>query len=270
MAKIKDRKLGDEWEKWDGNLAQTELDVEAGRRLFLGFAVLGIVILALGFLFVWYMIKPRVVLLSPITADVMQKGVFIVIGLLLLIFFQTVLSIITNLNFVVRIGKLKFSITFLTPFILSLGNKFGVSYDRMGNSFIKVSNSLIRTTRWKMTRSKVVILLPRCLRRPVQKQIIGLAKQYQCLIFTVPGGELARKIIMEQKPTAIIGVACERDLLSGIKDVKHIPVIGIPNQRPEGPCKNTTVDFQAIEDAIRFFVGLDSNLSADQLQPMNS
>jgi len=140
----------------------------------------------------------------------------------------------------------------------------------MGNSFIKVSNSLIRTTRWKVTRSKVVILLPRCLRRPVQKQIIGLAKQYQCLIFTVPGGELARKIIIEQKPTAIIGVACERDLLSGIKDVRHIPVIGIPNQRPEGPCKNTTVDFQKIEEAIRFFSGLEHNLSPDHLQPANS
>jgi uncharacterized protein len=270
MAKIQDRKLGDEWGKWDGDLAQTELDVEAGRRLFLGFMVFSIVLLTLGLLFIWYMIKPRVVQLSPIMADILQKGLLIVIGLLFIIFSQTILSIVTNRNFIVRVGKFKFSITFLTTFILSLGNKFGVSYDRMGNSFIKVSNSLIRTTRWKMSRSKVIILLPRCLRRPVQKQIIGLAKQYQCLTFTVPGGELARKIIIEQKPTAVIGVACERDLLSGIKDVRHIPVIGIPNQRPEGPCKNTTVDFQKIEEAIRFFMGLDTNFSANNLQPAKS
>ena len=269
MAKIKDRKLGDEWENWDGNLAQTEFDVEAGKRLFLGFTVLSIILLTISLLFIWYMIKPRVVQLSPVAGEVMQKVLLIVIGILLLIFVQTILSIITSRNFIARAGKFKFSITFLTPFILSLGKKFGVSYDRMGNSFIKVSNSIIRSTRWKMSRSKIVILLPRCLRRPVQKQIIGLANKYHCLIFTVPGGELARKIIVEHKPAAIIGVACERDLLSGIKDVQHIPVIGIPNQRPEGPCKNTTVDFQKIEDAIRFFMGLELNLPEDQLQPAN-
>lgn len=267
MAKIKDRKLGDEWEEWDGNFSHTELDVEAGKRLFLGFTVLGIVLLSFCLLFMWFMIKPRIVQLSPVVADVLQKALLIVIGLLFLVFVQTVLSIITRHNFILRLGKINFSISFLTPLILSIGKKFGVSYDRMGNSFIKVSNSLIRTTSWKMHRSKIVILLPRCLRRPIQKQIIGLAEKYHCLIFTVPGGTLARKIIKEQKPTAIIGVACERDLMSGIKDVKHIPVIGITNQRPEGPCKNTTVDFQQIEEAIRFFVGLDNNFTSKQIQP---
>jgi len=226
--------------------------------------------LTFGLLFIWFMIKPRIVQLSPVAADVLQKALLIVIGLLFFVFAQTVLSIVTHRNFMVRVGKLNFSISFLTPFILSLGKNFGVSYDRMGNSFIKVSNSLIRTTHWKMSHSKIIILLPRCLRRPIQKQIIGLAEKYHCLIFTVPGGTLARKIIKEQKPTAIIGVACERDLMSGIKDVRNIPVIGITNQRPEGPCKNTTVDFHKIEDAIRVFLGMDVNIPTDQLQHINN
>ena len=269
MAKIKDRKLGDEWEKWDGNLDQTESDVEAGKRLFLGFTVLGIILLTFAILFVWYMIKPRVVQLSPDATEILQKALLVIICFLFILFIQTILSITTHRNFMIRIGKVKFSISFLTPFILSLGNKFGVSYDRMGNSFIKVSNSLIRTTRMKMNRSKIVILLPRCLKIPTQKQIKALAEKYHCLIFTVPGGELARKIIIEPKPTAVIGVACERDLLSGIKDVRHIPVIGIANQRPEGPCKNTIVDFEKIEEAIRFFLGLEKNLTTEQLQHAN-
>ncbi len=266
---VKDRKLGDEWLEWDGTINNKELNAEAGKRLFLSFLILGLVVLTLVLLFVWFMIKPRVLQLSLMLAEIMQKLLFVVIGLLFLIFVQTILSIVTKRNFNVRFGKFKFSIAFLTPFILSLGNRFGVSYDRMGNSFIKVSNSLIRATRWKISRSKVIILLPRCLRQPIQKQIIGLAKQYQCLIFTVPGGELARKLIVEHQPAAVIGVACERDLLSGIRDVKHIPVIGIPNQRPEGPCKNTTVDFHKIEEAIRFFLGLKTNLNSESLQPAN-
>jgi len=267
---IKDRKLGDEWGEWDGNLARTELNVEAGKRLFLGFTVLGIFILTLAMVVIWYLIKPRIVQLSPVVANVLEKTIIILIGLLFLIFVQTVLSIVIRRNLNIRLWKINFSITFLTPFILALGKKFAISYDRMGNSFIKVSNALICATHWKMTRSKVLILLPRCLKRPIQKQIIAIAEKYHCLIFTVPGGELARKIISEQKPTAIIGVACERDLMSGIRDVQKIPVIGIPNQRPEGPCKNTTVDYHKIEEAIRFFLELDIQLPADKLSPVHS
>lgn len=256
---IEDRKLGDEWEEWDGNLSMTESNVETGKRLFLGFAVLTIVFVALGVFVVWFLIEPRIVQLNATIARVIQVLIYVFTGILFLIFLQTVFSIITHRNLMVRLRNRSFSITFLTPLILTLGKKFGVSYDKMGNSFIKVSNSLIQSSRWKVNQTKIVILLPRCLRRTLQKDIREIAKKYHCLIFTVPGGELARKIIAENKPLAVIGVACERDLLSGIRDVSHIPVIGIPNQRPEGPCKNTTVDYKKIEEAIKFFLG--SNLA---------
>ncbi len=256
---IEDRKLGDEWEEWDGNLSTTESKVETGKRLFLGFAVLTIVFVALGVFVIWFLIEPRIVQLNATIARVIQVLIYVFIGILFLIFLQTVFSIMTHRNLMVRLRNRSFSITFLTPLILTLGKKFGVSYDKMGNSFIKVSNSLIQSSRWKVNQNKIVILLPRCLRGTLQKDIREIAKKYHCLIFTVPGGELARKIIAEKKPLAVIGVACERDLLSGIRDVSHIPVIGIPNQRPEGPCKNTTVDYQQIEEAIKFFLG--SNLA---------
>ena len=57
----------------------------------------------------------------------------------------------------------------------------------------------------------------------------------------------------------IIAIACERDLLSGFKDVNtHIPVIGFPNRRPEGPCKNTCVDLDRIEDAVKRCLGRET------------
>lgn len=264
-----DRKLGDEWSGWDGNLAKTELNVETGKRLFLGLSILSIFMLAVGLLVIWYLIEPRINQLNANLAQTMKLTIYGLIGVLLFVFLQTVLSIIFNHNLLIRIRNKNFSITFLTPFILALGKKMGISYDRMGNSFIKVSNSLILTTPWKISRSKILILLPRCLRRPIQKQIMAIAQKYQCLIYTVPGGELARKIIAEQQPAAVIGIACERDLLSGIRDVHHIPVIGIPNQRPEGPCKNTVVDHQKIEEAVRFFLGLNLELTSEQVNTVS-
>lgn len=260
----RDRKLGDEWIGWDGDLSNIELDVETRKRVFLGFAILSILLLDLGMALIWYLIKPRIQQISLLLCQIIEIMVFISIAILFIFFILTVLSIITNKNLLAGFRGRKFSITFLTPIILQLGKKFGVSYDRMGNSFIKVSNSLIQTTKRKISESKILILLPRCLRRPLQQKIIDLAKKYKCLIFTVPGGELARQIIAREKPTAVIGVACERDLLHGIRDVRQIPVIGVPNKRPEGPCKNTVVDFEKIEAAIFYFLNIKNSTTNHQ------
>ncbi|MBD3290243.1 DUF116 domain-containing protein [candidate division KSB1 bacterium] len=257
MITMTDRKLGDEWEEWDGDFSRLETDVETGKRVFLGFTVLSIFMVAIATAFFWYLIKPRIQQLSPSLAQLMEYAVLIFIFLLFVSFSQMVLSIMIKRDLLIKIRGRYVSLKFLTPLVLKLGEKFGISYDRMGNSFIKVSNSIITTRRRHIANSKILILLPRCLTKTLQNKIKELAKRYQCLIFTVPGGTLARKIIAREKPNAVIGVACERDLMSGIRDVSKIPVIGITNQRPEGPCKNTVVDFDQIEEAIRYFLDQD-------------
>ena len=53
---------------------------------------------------------------------------------------------------------------------------------------------------------------------------------------------------------AVVGIACERDLVSGIRDVYPLlPVLAVPNVRPMGPCKETRVDLEKVEEAVRFF-----------------
>jgi uncharacterized protein len=259
---VQDRKLGDEWNGWNGDLVNTELDVEAGKRVFMSFAILSIFILDISIAFIWYLIKPRIEQLNLAFSLLLGKLILVFIIILFICFLLTVLSIITKKNLLIGFRSKKFSITFLTPLILSLGKKCGISYDRMGNSFIKVSNSLLKATRRNISNSKVLILLPRCLTKNLQTKIKSLAEQYNCSIFTVPGGELARKIIERERPMAVIGVACERDLMSGMQDVHQIPVIGIPNIRPEGPCKNTLVDYNKIEEAICYFLNKKPRLGS--------
>ena len=49
--------------------------------------------------------------------------------------------------------------------------------------------------------------------------------------------------------------------LSGIQDISdQIPVIGIPNIRPEGLCKNTTIDIHELDEAIKAFLGSDVSI----------
>ena len=70
------------------------------------------------------------------------------------------------------------------------------------------------------------------------------------------GGDEARSIIRGERPDAVIGIACERDLISGINDIAgDIPVLAVPNRRPEGPCQNTSVDMEELDDIIRFCQG---------------
>lgn len=83
--------------------------------------------------------------------------------------------------------------------------------------------------------------------------LLELKEKYNTQIFVATGGTLARKIIMDNKPKAVIAVACERDLTSGVKDVKKIPVLGVFNSRPNGPCIDTNINIKEVEDAINFF-----------------
>lgn len=68
------------------------------------------------------------------------------------------------------------------------------------------------------------------------------------------GGTEARNIIAEEKPEAVVAVACERDLISGIIDSYPISVYGIVNDRPFGYCKDTCIEVKSIEEGIKVFL----------------
>ncbi len=79
------------------------------------------------------------------------------------------------------------------------------------------------------------------------RNLVSLSKRYRVTMSIATGGTLARRIVVEKKPDIIIGVACERDLTSGIQDSYPIPVYGIFNKRPNGPCFDTDVDLELVE-----------------------
>jgi len=71
------------------------------------------------------------------------------------------------------------------------------------------------------------------------------------------GGTLARQMVKQIRPKAIVAVACERDLTSGIQDVFPLPVVGVLNERPFGPCFNTRVDIKRVEAAVLDFLEVE-------------
>jgi hypothetical protein len=256
QAKIsteQNRNLGDEWQDWDG---QDGTNVRAGKGLFLAAAFAVIIAIDVLVALFTYLISPRINSWShafPIVAWVLTC-VFIFFTSVW--FLQILLTVLSSRNFLLFRNRVWILFDIIFNGVFRLASLVGISRDRMGNSFVQIYNEISKALKRRGKRERLLILLPRCLTKDQLKEINALKEVYPLEIHTVSGGELARKKIREIRPTAVIGVACERDLISGIRDVgKKLSLIGIPNTRPEGPCTNTHVDMKKLIEAIEFYVG---------------
>jgi hypothetical protein len=212
-------------------------------------------LLLLGALFLLYMVEPRLSALpSPLylAARVVFWALFCASALW---FLSVVFSAIAERRMGIPFFKFNKGLSFLFSLASTVGRRVGVSRDRLGGSFIQVCNALIKAGGPRRPCGKLLILTPRCLTRGLKQRIDGLAQEYGCEIYTAGGGEAARRRIAQSRPSAVIGIACERDLVSGVRDVFPLmPVLAIPNVRPQGPCKDTQVDITKVEEAVKFFV----------------
>ncbi len=160
-------------------------------------------------------------------------------------------------------------IKFLLPLIELVGRLLGIGTDSIRQSFIAMNNSLVFSQGHSLSPDRVLVLLPHCIQlfdcdikvtgdinKCVQcgrcdiKGLVDIGRRYGIHISVATGGTLARKVIVEKRPKLVLAVACERDLTSGIKDCYPLPVIGILNERPFGPCFNTSVDVEKIDQAL--------------------
>lgn len=248
----KKRVLGDEWLDWDNR--RNERDTSESRSTFL---YLSLVVLALFIVIVllfWYLVLPRFesfgwLWATVITGIIGSAALFLVVWYVVL-----VAAVIWNkryMNVCLTRGSRLFFI--MLPFVTRLAATMGISRDRLSHSFIRVSNELTAPGKGP---GPVLVLFPRCLRADIRSRARDICSRYEEVrLHTAPGGTEARKIILDTSPGAIVAVACERDLIAGIQDVApKIPVIGIPNTRPEGPCVDTTIDTDELRAAIEYFL----------------
>jgi uncharacterized protein len=159
------------------------------------------------------------------------------------------------------------------PLMTIFARLLGISKSRVRASFIKVNNEMVATGGSRYTPEQVLVLLPHCLQSsrcvnrltydinnckrcglcPVDG-LLALSEAYGVHIAIATGGTIARRIVVQKRPRLIVAVACERDLSSGIQDTYPIPVYGVLNERPNGPCLDTQVALPHLEKALRFFL----------------
>lgn len=250
-------------------------DIKPRKRLFIGLLFVACaLVLGVAFLLWWV---PSVGLTNihpalPALFGMVLAGfaLLIVAGLSLLI-----LTLLTERDLFFSQRLRGIVIKYLFPAIIAFGQLLRVDRETLQQSFIALNNQLVRAKKLRVPASQALILLPHCIQFsgcPIKitsdiNKCIGcgkcdimalaaLAKSRGVDIAIATGGTLARKIIVERQPRFIVAVACERDLTAGIRDAYPLPVIGILNRRPHGPCVNTTVEIEKVRKALDEHLGI--------------
>lgn len=151
---------------------------------------------------------------------------------------------------------------------------------------IRFNNRLVRARRLCVPADALLLLLPRCLQKeacPVKLatdleacrrcgrcDIAGLLAVrdtlgVRCAMAT--GGRQAVALTRDPAVRMVVAVACEKELLEGIRAAFPKPVFAIANRRACGPCRDTAVPVAEVEAAVRGFLGAAGPGEAVAAQP---
>ena len=235
------------------------------KRVFLGMLSLTTLLMAVVLFVIWYIGVPGLAEIQPWLPTLLGAAFSAVV---LLAFFGIVNMVlaVSGLPYLGILQKQTYELSnALFPFAVYLGRLFGIRRRKLEASFIAVSNLLFRRRKIRVPASRLLVVTPHCLqlascphkitRDPHNCKrcggcdigaLVTLADEMGFHFFVATGGTLARQIVRDTRPKAVLAIACERDLMSGIQDVYPLPAIGVLNIRPNGPCYNTHVDMELV------------------------
>lgn len=252
-------------------------------RTFINASIISIVFFILLLVLFTYLLKVSSLLIYNTIFSIL-----LVFTCISMIFILVIISLIATTNSLVKapyhisnVGKkgyiiqkyLRFNYwavkNVLMPILQLIVQIFNLDNEQLERFFIEFNNNIVKSTDIKYKCADVVMIFPHCLQNQAcgvkitndinnckrcGKCNIGdvkeLSEKWGIRAVVVTGGTAARAVLAKLKPKAVISVACERDLASGIRDVKNIPVAGILNTRPNGPCVNTKVNVEEIQKTI--------------------
>ena len=243
------------------------------KRIFLGLLAVTILLFTIILGIFWYVPYVGLTTLHPklplILGVVFSALLLLVCGVVVILALTVLLG--RDLFFSRRLRGIV--IKLLLPLMSTVGKLCGVSKDQVRRSFIEINNQLVLAQNLRATSDKLLLLMPHCLQfHECEFRITGdsvhcqrcgkcpitglveLSEKYGVGLAVATGGTLARRIVVERRPTLVIAVACERDLSSGIQDSYPLPVFGVVNHRPHGPCYDTLVDLEKVEEALKTFL----------------
>jgi hypothetical protein len=139
----------------------------------------------------------------------------------------------------------------------------------MRTLLIRLNNWITRLRNVRVPPQNLLLLVPHCLQRSActhnvihnldqcrlcgqcnVTELIRIRDEYGLLCNLASGGRQAVGMVRRPEVKAVVAVACEKELLDGIRASFPKPVLAVPNSRPHGPCRDTCVNIQALEAAL--------------------
>jgi hypothetical protein len=140
-------------------------------------------------------------------------------------------------------------------------------------ALLALNNLAVRLRRTRCKPDQLLILFSRCLQRsgcdrkltedlancqrcgrcPVTR-FLDLADKYRVQVFIATGGRQASALAGQPQVKAIVAVACGKELRQGIFASLPKAVLARTITWPFGPCKDTAVEIDAVEEAVRWFL----------------
>ena len=235
------------------------------KRLFIGVLTLTTVLMSILLYGIWY--------IARLGLAEIAESLPMVVGVLFVLLSGGALLAILNMVLAVKgwfylplLQRQTYElINVLFPVAVYVAKIFGVGKRKLEGSFIATSNLLFNRLGLKVPADRLLVVTPHCLQlatcphkitRDPQNckrcggcdigSLVTLSEEMGFHFFVATGGTLARQVVYNTRPQAVLAIACERDLMSGIQDVYPLPAVGVLNIRPNGPCYNTHVDMAEV------------------------
>ena len=250
-----DRRLGHEWDEWDGKPLPNQGDYSASPGLFFAAAVLTLVAGTAAVAAALYLFWPRLAALwtpLPLVLAAVAGGVAALFALWYLLLVGSFYS---------RVNLLPERLLERGPFLrlmnwTSLLSRIAGRRDWVEHAAIDVYNTLAIRRGRRVGKGELLVLIPRCLSKAALDGVLGIAGRYDVPVFVATRGQLARRVIRERRPRAVVAVACERDMMTGLRDVAgKLPVLGLTMRLPQGPCRDAELDLAMMDRWVKGLVG---------------
>jgi hypothetical protein len=250
-----DRRLGHEWEEWDGGALPNDGDFRTSAAryfIFSALALLAIPVVAAAGVF---LLAPRLALLAAWLPAALYVALAVFCALSLLWLAVIAISFATSTALLPELLAERGLMLRTMNVAWRMGELFGVGRDWTQHATVVVYERLALARKRKVSPDEMLILIPRCLSRASLDGVLDIAKRYNISAFVATRGQLARRAIRERKPKAVVAVACERDMVSGLHDVAgRVPVLGLTMQLPNGPCKDASIDIGKLESFVKTYL----------------
>ena len=251
-----DRRLGHEWDEWDGRPLPNTGDFSAPPGLFFRYAAVTLGAGLALFAGILYLLGPRLALLHPALPGVLVATIAAAAAAACLWF------VLLLLSFYGPTVVLPERLLERGPYLQLMNATSHLARvvhrrDWVEHAAIDVYNALAERRHRRVQKGELLVLIPRCLSRETLDGVLQIAGRYEVPVFVATRGQLARRVIRERRPRAVVAVACERDMMTGLRDVAgKLPVLGLTMQLPNGPCRDAVLDLAVMDRWVRSLVGM--------------